>query len=626
MGDRSFKINFGSDGTSRLREKVNEKLKEVMGDYMDDTLVEYVLVLLRNGRTKDEATRELNVFLGDEDSISFVSWLWDHLSSNLKSYAAPKELLPEHEKPNSIQEQACENFNSESEKEGAEFSKISRRKERIEWKHSDQEIRDSFPLRSTVTKILRSEYRDDIKSNARRSVSPRPRFARKRSVDDDQPMKRDENGASRRLLQFAVRDAVKTVQSTIVKPVQSTVPKPVPALKRLRSVVSTSTPDTVEEPQRVRSVALMAAAEAAEDTAKIRYPRSVFDRISSGPEYDKESVYDEDVSMLDGNSNINHGSLPSNRYNNDGASASSVYKPKDSLTLQYNVGQNANEVARDARFVDQGLNYNRKDKSSGDIVNISVNVNTWKPPNYVVPRAVSKVESQMVVNNNNNNAVTVGRTNTQLPKENDAAMTEKEMVQTNVQSGQQKTVPSAPASYTANRPSEDSESRTVYVSNVHFAATKDALSRHFNKFGEVLKVIILNDPTTCQPKGAAYVEFLRKESAESALSLNGTYFMSRSLKVVRKIESAEVAGWPRVARAQPFASSGSRTAFPRGGFNHGAFRGRPTIKPGARSLQWKRDGPSPHAASTANNVLSPTTRNLTYVRPELKVNPSTGSS
>lgn len=36
-------------------------------------LQEYVIVLLRNGRQKEEAKNELNVFLGD-DSDSFVSW------------------------------------------------------------------------------------------------------------------------------------------------------------------------------------------------------------------------------------------------------------------------------------------------------------------------------------------------------------------------------------------------------------------------------------------------------------------------------------------------------------------------------------------------------------------------
>lgn len=44
---------------------------------------------------------------------------------------------------------------------------------------------------------------------------------------------------------------------------------------------------------------------------------------------------------------------------------------------------------------------------------------------------------------------------------------------------------------------------------VHFAATKDSLSRHFNKFGEVLKVVIVTDAATGQPKGSVvfYVNF-----------------------------------------------------------------------------------------------------------------------
>lgn len=41
----------------------------------------------------------------------------------------------------------------------------------------------------------------------------------------------------------------------------------------------------------------------------------------------------------------------------------------------------------------------------------------------------------------------------------------------------------------------------VRFSQVHFAATKDGLSRHFNKFGEVLKVVIVTDAMTGQPKG-----------------------------------------------------------------------------------------------------------------------------
>lgn len=44
--------------------------------FLDLHWQEYVIVLLRNGRRKEEARNELNVFLGD-DSSSFVSWYFD---------------------------------------------------------------------------------------------------------------------------------------------------------------------------------------------------------------------------------------------------------------------------------------------------------------------------------------------------------------------------------------------------------------------------------------------------------------------------------------------------------------------------------------------------------------------
>ncbi|KAL0308665.1 UNVERIFIED_CONTAM: hypothetical protein Sradi_5808800 [Sesamum radiatum] len=40
--DRTFRVDFSSEGVLRLREGVKEKLKEFMGDYTDDTLVNFM--------------------------------------------------------------------------------------------------------------------------------------------------------------------------------------------------------------------------------------------------------------------------------------------------------------------------------------------------------------------------------------------------------------------------------------------------------------------------------------------------------------------------------------------------------------------------------------------------------
>ncbi|KAL5974231.1 hypothetical protein ACLOJK_030895 [Asimina triloba] len=77
---------------------------------------------------------------------------------------------------------------------------------------------------------------------------------------------------------------------------------------------------------------------------------------------------------------------------------------------------------------------------------------------------------------------------------------------------------------------EDIESRTIFVTNVHFAATKEALSAHFSKCGAVVKTTLLRDTVTGQPKGSAYVAFASKLSADKAIAISGTSFLSRTLK------------------------------------------------------------------------------------------------
>ena len=93
-------------------------------------------------------------------------------------------------------------------------------------------------------------------------------------------------------------------------------------------------------------------------------------------------------------------------------------------------------------------------------------------------------------------------------------------------------------------------------------------------------------------------------------------------------ETASVMTWPRISRGALFATGRfPRVAFPRG--SPGSFRPRPLVKPGARSMQWKRDAqPSPGdsgAPSSGNAVPSPTARSMTYVRtePKQEANPGT---
>ena len=62
VDDRTFRVNFTGEGAEKLRDRVNDKLKEFMGDYTDDTLVV---------RTLSLALRRFHVC-----TITFLSYLF----------------------------------------------------------------------------------------------------------------------------------------------------------------------------------------------------------------------------------------------------------------------------------------------------------------------------------------------------------------------------------------------------------------------------------------------------------------------------------------------------------------------------------------------------------------------
>ncbi|KAI5603776.1 hypothetical protein POPTR_001G269200v4 [Populus trichocarpa] len=678
--DKKFRVNFSEDGAALLRDRVSEKLKEFMGDYTDDVLVEYVIVLLRNGRDKEEARNELNVFLGD-DSDSFVSWLWDHLATNLDMYVQPPETHADEvarTNPTLIEQTGGnESHQLDSEHENVKPDNSSRGRHKREWKGVARDVNQPPPLRSSVVDNIHLEEKTHGKaSRARRSPSPQPPQEQKRSRHDEQQhVKRDAvsqatSGAPRRLLQFAVRDAVRTLRpSGSVKE---------PSRKRLRSVVSASTEDTslVDRPRRLQSIArvpnpmatvLKAVREAAEDVVKVKSSGSVFDRLGRDmdasliteqvAEFRDHAVEDDEYEDFNEIQEQTHSNYPRRSKYCGRAGTTNMTGHEAGLTTglmsDYEVYDDSSPVGHRVMDVSQTgtylgskgkdslmSNYNvAKDQdqsvsaanTSRKIVNISVNVNTWRPPHYQESRDTVMDNLKSV----QDNEADAGSFGAQLMKEisNPVSVSNGNVKPAgDIQQEPQKPPSSASGSYTAGRPLEDADSRTIFVSNVHFAATKDSLSRHFNKFGEVLKVVLVTDAATGQPTGSAYVEFMRKEAADNALSLDGTSFMSRIVKVMKRSssnqEASPVMTWPRISRGSSYAAGRfARTPFPRG---TPIFRPRLYVKPGARSLQWKRDAQGSPAESSAafsgSSVVSPSARSLTYVRTEPKPDGNSGTT
>eukprot|EP00042_Codosiga_hollandica_P020966 m.70464 g.70464 ORF g.70464 m.70464 type:complete len:187 (+) comp50139_c0_seq1:237-797(+) len=78
------------------------------------------------------------------------------------------------------------------------------------------------------------------------------------------------------------------------------------------------------------------------------------------------------------------------------------------------------------------------------------------------------------------------------------------------------------------------DSRSVYIGNVDYSATDDELKAHFQGCGTINRATIRKDKVTSKPLGYAYIEFAQPYSVELAVTLNGTTFKGRELKVVAK--------------------------------------------------------------------------------------------
>lgn len=240
--------------------------------------------------------------------------------------------------------------------------------------------------------------------------------------------------APRRLLQFAVRDAVATsVPSNLSQGSK---------LKRLHSVVSTSTAQVSSVGHKqIKSFArvpnpmgtmIRAVAEAAEDVIKVKpLLGSVFDRLGHGtdvPEICSQDAEFRDVGVEDGEyGDINQiqeqtrlryhqrsnysgrcdgnktmlesetGLASDSTSDNEGYDGVNVVGHEvmdvsqsatsggnrgggESLMVQYSVAKNADDVIRQNK--DLGQPVVAPNTSRSKIVNISVNVNTWKPSHY----------------------------------------------------------------------------------------------------------------------------------------------------------------------------------------------------------------------------------------------------
>jgi RNA recognition motif-containing protein len=71
----------------------------------------------------------------------------------------------------------------------------------------------------------------------------------------------------------------------------------------------------------------------------------------------------------------------------------------------------------------------------------------------------------------------------------------------------------------------------IYVGNLPFDSSEDAVERLFAEYGEVISVALPTDRETGRPRGFGFVEMGNDDAAKAISSLNGTDFGGRQLNV-----------------------------------------------------------------------------------------------
>jgi RNA recognition motif-containing protein len=82
----------------------------------------------------------------------------------------------------------------------------------------------------------------------------------------------------------------------------------------------------------------------------------------------------------------------------------------------------------------------------------------------------------------------------------------------------------------------------LYVGNLPFTATDEAVRTLFATHGTVEKVSLITDRDTGRPRGFGFVEMANADASRAMQALNGTDFEGRSLKVSEAQDRQRPAG------------------------------------------------------------------------------------
>ncbi|XP_072991077.1 uncharacterized protein [Typha latifolia] len=676
---RSFKMDRMSPVASKLRDAVSEKLFHFLGNYSDEVLAEYIVVLVCNGKHQTQARDDLEAFLG-EDSGRFVAWLWDHLSKEANVSESPcdsssiqggvenvgnnseKEQktsrladihssdatmskdgpcgaceplknsvklkclsaigIPESHQPCSSADaqinaegslthtyetlekigaanesrkgtgnmSSCLN-NSEILTGGEQFHQYESQRLKITQNNSSTIAYQSLPVAKSepVTRNIQSISEEDLQDLSTRNAPARrlplkavdvtsPQTTEKRGNVWDRlgkPKKENDNLIREKKYKYGHNGDRKELNS-LVEPdakVSCKMTRRSAVMDKgcSRIILNSQADEYKMQEHDLNKVHKL-------DHVEVLKRKRQFSQIDSGSSYissfgfRKNHIHDRETTIkTNGTLHLANQLQSLNQFRSEAKSSHpAISEPASHLTKSSNVvHHSASEKLSEPQLYKFSMT---------KPVNLPVPVGSHPPTK---PECLSNTAD----GNENNKPMQDEMLDVKL-KLRQVEMDMLKLRSKQVEMSNSKR--NAPLG-TQNHLEEDTESRTVLVTNVHFGASKEALLSHFTKCGVVIKVVMLTDTITAQPKGAAYVVFARKESVEKALSLSGTSFFSRVLTVMRKADMPPGFLVPAQQVAKPWCPQP---------FQKAPYQGNCT----SSHLQWRRD----QSASRESSLSSAT--------------------
>jgi len=85
----------------------------------------------------------------------------------------------------------------------------------------------------------------------------------------------------------------------------------------------------------------------------------------------------------------------------------------------------------------------------------------------------------------------------------------------------------------------------LYVGNLPFTATEDAVRTLFSVHGTVEKISLISDRDTGRPRGFGFIEMSNSDASRAMQALNGQDFDGRALKINEAQERPRSSGFSR---------------------------------------------------------------------------------